>query len=707
MHTFSAPNVAQDRLTVSAWCILKRISYTKGEYQIRPVAPVGLFGKGRASSPLRRRDRMYSMTLPATISLTSLRAVPDLSFSEVAFLNPRRPKQDTVAQPVPEKKRRRKDKTADAEEEISRFFKAKPPDQRGDVARRDQNSRRPSPTSCIAKGFEGTDRATTAPFLPPVELPNRPFLGFGGSGMNIISPVKVTVSADAPCRMVTPGRPRSSTRSSIGSSSYYTWTATPSSKIHGQCSTDGTSGEVCRDPQKTRKACLSSMAHCQSSLEESGNDKALHIDPETNHKSLENQDLNLNNAPPHKSHLVEEGQPEKTVCSGQRPRSGAATHVSSLADGEPADSVPDQNLGKEADDQADNECQGATKLEAKEQFENDFPILFDEALERLFEACNFPSYQLQNSINTPRMSKHSDQIQYRDRLDSSFKTKNVGKLGRNFAPKSQSINFCKEHSKTDLGLQSPSFTITNQTTYSATSPLGNDNGNHSTSLVHIGRGSEPPTEVPARSISTQETDVHMAMLRRGRRHPSEFQGILSSNAWRGYRNIYHDQLFPDVEACSNENDISNVKSSFNRRGGTWPTHQNDSAKDIFEASQGADEESLPRILQDVQNRPDSYDDDTHYRQPNSYPLYDESQHCRAPDYGDATSDLVDNTTVPASSLATTKRMEMPSETLNLTTSAVSTEHYGDHDIQNGHRQLDYDEPCDAHWAGFWRPNKLY
>ena len=661
---------------------------------------------------------MYSTALSVTISLTSLRAVPDLTFSEVAFLNPRRPKQDTVAQPVPEKKRRRKDKTADAEEEISRFFKAKPTDQRGDVTLRDQNSRRPSPTSCIAKGFEGTDRATTAPFPPPVELPDRPFLGFGSSGMNTISPVKVTASGGAPCGMVTPGRPRSSTRSSIGSSNYYTWTATPSSKANRQCSTDGTSGEVYRDSQETRNANLSSMVHCQSRLKESVNNNALHIDPETDHKSPKNQDLNLNNASPLKSHPAGEGQAEKTFCSGERPRSGAATHVPSLADrgprnGEPADNVPDQNLGEEAADQADNECQGISKLEANKKIENHFPIYFDEALERLFEACNFPSHRLQNPINTPEMSKHSDQIQFQDGPDSSFNSKNFGKLGRKLAPTSQSINVCKENSKRDLGLQSPSLTIANQTTYSTKYPLGHDKGNHSTTLAHISRGSEPPTEVRARSIAAQEIDVHMAMLRRGRRHRSESQGILSSNAWRGYRNIYDGQLLPDVETASNENDMSNVESSFDRRGGTWPTHQNDSAEDVFEDFRGADEEILSHILQNVQNRPDSYDNDTHHWQPNSYSLYDESQHCRAQDYGDATSDLVDNTTIPASFLATTRRMEMPSETFNspdarnVTTSAVSTEHYGDDDILNDHRQLDYDEPYDAHWAGFWRPNKLY
>ena len=687
------------------------------------------------------------MTLPATSSLTSLRLVPDLTFSEVAFLNPRRPTQDTVAQPVPEKKRRRKDKAADAEEEMSRFFTAKPAGQRGDATRQDQNSRRPSGTYCIAKDFEGTDKAKTAPFSPPVELPDLPFLGFGSSGMNTISPVKVTVPGDAPCGMITPRRPRSSTRSSIGSSSYYTWTATPSSKAHRQFRTDGKSGEICRDLQP-RKPYSSSIAHCHSRFKENTNDKGPHIpniDLETNHKSLEDQALSLNDVLPDMSYRTEKGQEEKAFCSGQKPRSGAITHVSSLAGREPADitpadgapadgeiadaelangepadegladSVPDQNLREEAHDQAGNKCQGATKLEAKEQTENDFSIHFDEALERLLGACNFPSHEPRNPISTPRMSECNDQFQDRDWVNRNFKSKNVSKLEGNLVPNSQSINSCSERLRRDLGLQSPSLTNTNDTISFTTSPLDNDNGNHSTTLAHSGRGSGSSTDVPARSISTQETDGHISILGRGRQHPIESLGILSTDAWRGYRNIYEGQILPDVETGRNKYDISCVGSFFDQRGATWPTHQNDSVQDIsFAGFPVIGAESLSRGRQNVQDNPDSYDDDTRDWQSNSYPLYDESQCCRDLDHGDATNVLEDNISTLAFSLSASKRTEIPSETFdspdarNMTTSDMSTNHYGDDNTLNDHQRLDdNDEPCDAHWAGFWRPNKLY
>ena len=666
-------------------------------------------------------------------SLTSLRAVPDLTFSEVAFLNPRRSKQDVVAKPLPEKKRPRKDKAAVAEEEMSRFFTAKPTDPRGDVAWQDQKSRRPSPTSCIARGFEGTDRAT-APFSPPVELPDLPFLGFGSSGMNPISPIKVTASGDAPCGMGTPSRPCSPARSSIASSSYYTWTATPSVKAHRRCGTDGTSGEVCRDSPKTRNANLSSVPHGQSGSRESASEKRHHIpnnDTEISQNSPENQDRNLNNAPPRRSDRSEEGQAEKSFYSGQRPQSGAAVRASSLsgreltggesADGEPADREPadrepadrepvervlNQSLRKEVNDQPENECQGATKSDAKMQTENDFLLFFDKALERLIEACNIPSHQLKNPIDTSRTSKCRDQARSSDGLDSSSKSDNVGKLGRELAPNSQSINSCKEYSKNYLALQSPSSTITNHTIYSTMFPLGNDNGNHSTTLAHVTGGSESPTEAPARSILAQDTDLH----RRGRRPPSEIQGIPSSDGWRGYRNTYHGQLLPDIEAGSHEYDISSGESIFERRGEIWPTYQNGFAEDISEDLQGIDEESLSHIPQNVQDRQKSYDDDTHYWQPNSHSLHDGTQHCRALGYGRRTGDLVE--TFSASSLATTKRRDIPEfrnspDAMNMTTSAVSTGHFGDDESLGDSQQLDHEEPYDTRWAGFWRPNKLY
>ena len=670
---------------------------------------------------------MYSMILSATSFLTSLWAVPDLTFSEVAFLNPYRPKQDTVGQPVPEKKRRRKDKSADAEEEMSRFFRAKHTDQRGDVARRDQNSREPSLLHCTAKGFEGTDGATTAPLSPPVELPDLPFLGFGSSGMNAISPAKVTVSGDAPCGMGAPGRPCSSTGSSIGLSSYYTWTATPSSKANRRCGTDGTSGEVCRDSQNTQKAYLSSMTNCQSRLKESANDKALHIpniDPEVNHKSPENQALNLDNAPRHKSHRTEEEKAEKAFCTGQRPRSGAATHVSSLtarepADGEPADGEPtervqDQTLREETEEEAENECQGATKSEAKEKTGNGFPLCFDEALERLLEACNFPSNQPKNPINTPSMSKWNYQFQYRDGLASSFKPKNIGKLGRSLTPKSQSIKFCEEYSKRDLGLDSPSLTIANDTSCSTTSSFDNDSGNHSVTFARIGRGSELSANVPATSISTQEADVHMSIPRRGHQYSAQSLGNHCSDVWRGYQNIYQGQILPDVEAGSNTDDNFNVGSLFNRRGGTWPTYQNDSAENVkLEDFQGIGAGNLSHSPQTLQDNPDSYDDDACDWQPNSYTRYDQSQYFRNIGYEDAANVVKDNIVTPAFSPATTKRTDVPSEPCdspharNMAISAMSAEHYGDYNTLDDDQRLNPYEPCDAHWAGFWRPNKLY
>ncbi|KAL8792931.1 MAG: hypothetical protein Q9195_004428 [Heterodermia aff. obscurata] len=486
---------------------------------------------------------------------------------------------------------------------------------------------------------------------------------------------------------------------------------------------------------------LSSIAHCHTKLKEHSNDKALHIpkiDLETNHDSLEDQALNLNNTGSDKSYRTEEGQAKKALCSDQKPAdletasiapadgepagivpAGEAPADGGPADGQPADrgaaeSVSDQYLREEAHNKAGNESQGATKINAMEQTEEDFPLCFDETLERLLEACNLPSNQLENPIHTSRMSECSDQFQDRDEVDGNFKANNVSKLEQNPAPNSQSINFCSERSKRGLGLQSSSLTIANNTTYSASSPLDGDTGNHSTALARIGRRSESPTEVSARSISKHEADVHMSILRHGRQHPTKSHRVLSGDAWRSYRNLYEGQILPLVEAGSNKYDFSDVGSRFDRRGGTWPTHQTASVKDeTLEDFQVIDACSQSHSPHNPWDNPESYDDGNRDRQPNYYPLDGESQNCRDLDYGDAINVLEDNSLTPAFSFGATKRTEMPSETFdspnvrNMATSAMSTDHYGVDDIPNDQQRLDHDESCDAYWAGFWRPNKLY
>ena len=140
-----------------------------------------------------------------------MQSVPDLSFSELDFLNSRREKVPEDPNQAEKKSRRRNTKAADAEAEISRYFMSgKHP---GNQAR---------------QGLEATKRSQCSPQqqrqkdAPPsfIDLPEKPFLGFGSCGTQSVSPVKIRRELDA--RHV-PSTSQGDTRSPTKSTSYFSW----------------------------------------------------------------------------------------------------------------------------------------------------------------------------------------------------------------------------------------------------------------------------------------------------------------------------------------------------------------------------------------------------------------------------------------------------------------------------------------------------
>ncbi|KAL8862802.1 MAG: hypothetical protein Q9178_000744 [Gyalolechia marmorata] len=186
MQKFSAKNIDTDRLT------------------LKTRVPVGLFGKGRASSPVRRKG------------------LPDLSFSEVNFLSHRRRNQEEDVRSRPRSKRRKEDKAADAEAEFSRFFASSKDLSRAAVRITEHGAKVKDRRSAV-----GVTQEQGQSSLPPVDLPEKPFLGFGSCGPGHVSPVmlsRATVSKDfnrlsPPCRSL-------STRSTT----YFTWSRSSPSR---------------------------------------------------------------------------------------------------------------------------------------------------------------------------------------------------------------------------------------------------------------------------------------------------------------------------------------------------------------------------------------------------------------------------------------------------------------------------------------------
>ncbi|KAL8955770.1 MAG: hypothetical protein Q9193_006494, partial [Seirophora villosa] len=134
---------------------------------------------------------------------------PDLSFSELDFLNRRKDLPKEKPHPPTKQSRRKGDKAIDTEAAISRFFA--PPEER-------KHEARTSPSRGEGAALR-QDRSSTL----SINLPAKPFLGFGSCGPGHVSPVALREDNSS---QILPLR-RSSTN---GSTSYVTWSETDLSR---------------------------------------------------------------------------------------------------------------------------------------------------------------------------------------------------------------------------------------------------------------------------------------------------------------------------------------------------------------------------------------------------------------------------------------------------------------------------------------------
>lgn len=149
--------------------------------------------------------------------------MPDLAFSELTFLNPRRKNSDDLPKSSVNKSRLKTDKGADPGANISRYFTSTKsmnhnevdPDSRHAVGVKNLCVERER-KSCDERRPKSKDRDTS---LPLVELLGRPFLGFGGSGTDVTSPARI--SRNIGSTFDPPRGKASSTRST----SYISWSA--------------------------------------------------------------------------------------------------------------------------------------------------------------------------------------------------------------------------------------------------------------------------------------------------------------------------------------------------------------------------------------------------------------------------------------------------------------------------------------------------
>lgn len=147
--------------------------------------------------------------------------MPDLTFSEINFLNHRRGNPEDTVRARTRSTRRKETKTDDAEAAFSRFFATSKDTSRAASGMKGHGS------SVKGRSSVGVTEEQDQSSLPPVELPEKPFLGFGSCGPGHVSPVmlsRATIPNDF--GRLSPRRRSLSTRSTT----YFTWSRSSPSR---------------------------------------------------------------------------------------------------------------------------------------------------------------------------------------------------------------------------------------------------------------------------------------------------------------------------------------------------------------------------------------------------------------------------------------------------------------------------------------------
>ena len=142
----------------------------------------------------------------------------------MTFLNNRRERQEDSSD-LPKKNRRKQDKDADRDAGISRYFRSgvlTEPDIISLQKRRLVAAESPRHSNPIAgvKDIDSLAKPDRSSLPPSVDLPGRPFLGFGNRGVDPSSPIKIPEVSGSSHRKLHQQPSRVDSRSST---SYFTW----------------------------------------------------------------------------------------------------------------------------------------------------------------------------------------------------------------------------------------------------------------------------------------------------------------------------------------------------------------------------------------------------------------------------------------------------------------------------------------------------
>ena len=213
------------------------------------------------------------------VSAKTSRLVPDLSFSEITFLNTRREAPIEPSERTSREKTKKKNNAIDSNEEISRFFESAAiplAEKKQKIPSHDIN--RPSHRGPRAtEQSHGCLSSSEMSALPPVslDLPGRPFLGFGERGPHLPS------TNDPPEDLNVRMPPRGSSSHPI---SYYTWSQSPAVSLRHKVGGRSPLGSAKVSPGKTLAGELHSESrpfHSKARLEDDGLYNIQKVPPES------------------------------------------------------------------------------------------------------------------------------------------------------------------------------------------------------------------------------------------------------------------------------------------------------------------------------------------------------------------------------------------------------------------------------------------
>ena len=659
-----------------------------------------------------------SITFLITKGLILLWIVPDLTFSEVAFLDPRRSKQDSVEQRAPERKKRRKDKAIDAEEEMSRFFTAQNTAPRGSIARAERNRITTSTTQPTVKDHPNNAmEPMTASSNLPIELPDRPFLGFGSSGVSLTSPNKVVSDYHDKCRKTSPRKCQSVEGSSFDSSSYYTWSESPSSKVDHP-KVDATPIQVQHDAREKPEEQPPSFTHCPSSSGETIEGKTPRvagISPKIRRKQSKTRTLTPNAAPPDGANAATEAQAEEASQDTPSARRDTAS-LAELPEGGSRNPAGSRDVYKEVRTPYKVDMPHQMQPSRSEQgsrTRNDLPLRFDEALESLLGACKVPSQQHKNAADTPSVCDNAKEVhRLEESLNNRTQPQDAGNLDQGHALTPNSLVSHEKGVNKDPDRDSPRSIFRTNIAYTPASLPGYCGAEDSTMFFRSRELQKTSTQVLNRSSLASSSDVRPPWLLHRNEHFNESQLSLPSESWRGYQSIYQNQVLPDDDVDGYNTYASNP-GEFRGQGGETlsPQLHNFAEPSELRGPHDLDRRDLAYIEGDLEDNMDSYGLDISDLGLSSNAIYNASH--QPLEYDSPAADPRENIYTPVAAFAGVEQIGTNNDSLHSRmyrhwpTFVIPAGQDGFNNRPGDRQQREYDDPSKEHLTGFWRPNKLY